>query len=238
MRVAPVTPQTGRNCDEQAYRTILSGKLFKINVIDANSAEEKIAGRHGKPASATTSREHLLGRRTRSALAYGNVECQKTATCAIHMIDLMTGRESTVQDSEGLDTARWSPNGRFIAALRPAKQEVLVFDVGARKWWPGQCLRGVMKRENRNMCDQGTMYLHLTSRLYDRRGLCALHSHRATQGNHKGDWQERKEAYIERLRGEPRDAQLISAFSASLAEIPCGYWALERIIGPIYLRAG
>src|SRR6266568_334856 len=67
-------------------------------------------------------------------LVYGNVQCQEKRTCAIHKIDLSTGQELAVPDSEGLGTARWSPNGRFLAALHPEKHEVQVFDLVAQRW--------------------------------------------------------------------------------------------------------
>jgi len=67
-------------------------------------------------------------------LAYGNVRCQQTNTCAIHQIRLSNGEESIVPGSEGLATARWSPNGQFIAALAPDRQEVMVFNVASQEW--------------------------------------------------------------------------------------------------------
>jgi hypothetical protein len=39
-----------------------------------------------------------------------------------------------VPGSEGLGTARWSPNGRFIAALNPVRHEVMVFDLVTQQW--------------------------------------------------------------------------------------------------------
>jgi len=67
-------------------------------------------------------------------LIYGNVECQKSGTCAIHKINLATGRESTVPDSDGLGTARWSPDGRSIGALQPERHQVYVFDLASQEW--------------------------------------------------------------------------------------------------------
>jgi Tol biopolymer transport system component len=67
-------------------------------------------------------------------LVYGHVECQLTETCAIHKLDLSTGQEFTLPDSGGLGTARWSPDGRYIAALNPVKHEVQLFDLGTQSW--------------------------------------------------------------------------------------------------------
>jgi Tol biopolymer transport system component len=67
-------------------------------------------------------------------LAYGNVRCQEAGTCAIHRIELASGKDFTLTGSEGLETARWSPNGKFIAALQPERHEVYVFDLSTLKW--------------------------------------------------------------------------------------------------------
>jgi Tol biopolymer transport system component len=68
------------------------------------------------------------------SLIYGNVHCQEEQTCAIHKIDVESGRVTTLPDSQGLATARWSPDGRYIAALNPVRREVYVFDLGRQKW--------------------------------------------------------------------------------------------------------
>ncbi|HUY85701.1 MAG TPA: hypothetical protein VMU77_01200, partial [Acidimicrobiales bacterium] len=68
------------------------------------------------------------------SLSYGNVECQETRSCAIHTIDLATRQESLIPGSEGFDTARWSPDGRFISALNPERQQVMLFDVTTQTW--------------------------------------------------------------------------------------------------------
>ena len=67
-------------------------------------------------------------------LAYGNVYCQVERTCAIHKIDLATGEISTLPESQGLATARWSPDGQHIAALNSVQHELDVFDLGRQRW--------------------------------------------------------------------------------------------------------
>ncbi len=65
---------------------------------------------------------------------YGKVKCQPTHSCAIRRIDLATGRVQTVPGSEGLFTARMSPDGRHIAAIEPEQHLVMLFDVATQKW--------------------------------------------------------------------------------------------------------
>ena len=67
-------------------------------------------------------------------ISYGSVNCQKQETCAIHTINVATGEVMTIPGSHSLETARWSPDGRFIAALYPRGREVRLFDFVLRKW--------------------------------------------------------------------------------------------------------
>ena len=67
-------------------------------------------------------------------LVYGNVLCQEEGTCAIHRIDLASGKVTTFPNSQGLSTARWSPDGRHIAALNSLRRELFVFDLGSQQW--------------------------------------------------------------------------------------------------------
>lgn len=67
-------------------------------------------------------------------LIYGRVMCQEEQTCAIEEIELQTGEQTMIPGSEGLSTARWSPNGRYIAALRADKFQVLLLDRATGKW--------------------------------------------------------------------------------------------------------
>ncbi len=67
-------------------------------------------------------------------IAYGGVVCERSGTCAIHRIEVATGRVETLPGSEGLFTARWSPDGRWIAAIHLNEHQLMLFDVKAWKW--------------------------------------------------------------------------------------------------------
>jgi Tol biopolymer transport system component len=67
-------------------------------------------------------------------IAYGNLLCERASSCAIHRIDLSTGKVRTLPGSEGLYTARWSPDGRYIAALRMEPHQLYLFDVRTEHW--------------------------------------------------------------------------------------------------------
>jgi Tol biopolymer transport system component len=67
-------------------------------------------------------------------LVYGNVECEKTQNCWIRRINLATRTVEILPDSHGLRTARWSPDGKYIAALRFQSRELALFDVAKQRW--------------------------------------------------------------------------------------------------------
>jgi Tol biopolymer transport system component len=68
------------------------------------------------------------------ALSYGNIQCEETQSCWIRRIDLATGIAEPLSGSYGFRSARWSPDGRFIAALQPQTHELMLFDVKREQW--------------------------------------------------------------------------------------------------------
>ena len=52
----------------------------------------------------------------------------------IHILNLKTHQLSDVAGSEGLWTARWSPDGRYIAALTEDSRTLMLFDFHTARW--------------------------------------------------------------------------------------------------------
>ena len=52
----------------------------------------------------------------------------------IRVVDLRTHMAEEIPGSEGLFSPRWSPNGRYIAALSPDFTKVMLFDFESKKW--------------------------------------------------------------------------------------------------------
>jgi Tol biopolymer transport system component/DNA-binding winged helix-turn-helix (wHTH) protein len=52
----------------------------------------------------------------------------------IHILNLKTHQISDVPGSEGLWTARWSPDGRYIAALTEDSRNLMLFDFRTTRW--------------------------------------------------------------------------------------------------------
>ena len=53
---------------------------------------------------------------------------------AIHLLDLRTRELSTLPGSEGLFGSRWSPSGRYVAALSLDHARLLLFDFSTQAW--------------------------------------------------------------------------------------------------------
>ncbi len=70
-------------------------------------------------------------------VAYGDVPHvfgKASGTEVIHIVDLNTRTLSQLPGSLGLWTARWSPDGRSVAALTIDGQRLMLYDVAAKKW--------------------------------------------------------------------------------------------------------
>ena len=52
----------------------------------------------------------------------------------IRVVDLSTHEVTSIPGSEGLFSPRWSPNGKYIAALSPDFTKVMLFDYETQKW--------------------------------------------------------------------------------------------------------
>jgi Tol biopolymer transport system component len=71
------------------------------------------------------------------SLAYSDTppfETNGSGKLALHIMDLRTREITTVAGSEGLYSPIWSPDGRYIAALRAGPETLMLFDFSTRKW--------------------------------------------------------------------------------------------------------
>jgi Tol biopolymer transport system component len=65
-------------------------------------------------------------------IAFGSVSTNPESV--IHVFDLKTNQVSTLPESEGLFSPRWSPDGRYIAALSFNSRGLMLFDFATQKW--------------------------------------------------------------------------------------------------------
>lgn len=66
----------------------------------------------------------------------GNAPGVDAARITIQILDLETGQLTPTPGSTGLFSPRWSPDGRYLAALSADGLRLLLYDFSSRKWKP------------------------------------------------------------------------------------------------------
>jgi Tol biopolymer transport system component len=121
-------PQWSPDGKQIAYMASRLAPPWRINIVDVETGKTREASEGNDSQGAPNwSPDGKF-------LSYGGVDCEETNSCAIHRINLITGKVQTLPDSDGLYSARWSPDGRFIAALHLEQHRLLLFDVKSEKW--------------------------------------------------------------------------------------------------------
>ena len=75
----------------------------------------------------------------------------------IEILDLASRRVEALPGSEGLFSPRWSPDGRWIAALTLGEQRLMLFDTASRKWQP---VGGLRAADPVWTADSSALYIH------------------------------------------------------------------------------
>ena len=70
------------------------------------------------------------------SIVFANIVCESPADsiCRVHRVDLETRRTIDIPGSDGLRTARVSPDGRFLAAQRESTGQILLYSFGTGRW--------------------------------------------------------------------------------------------------------
>ncbi len=107
------------------------GKAWKIYMVDAGGGkpeallkEERNEADPGWSPDGT----HLVFGREPDLMG------KESGSHAIEMVDLKTLVTETLPDSEGMFSPRWSPDGRWIAALSLNQKSVMLYDVVRHRW--------------------------------------------------------------------------------------------------------
>jgi Tol biopolymer transport system component len=110
-----------------AYVTMQPGKSWKIAVIPAGGgASEQILPESRYQVDASWSPDG-----TRIMFGYFRHDAEDLN---IRIVDVNTHKIVTVPGSDGLFSPRWSPDGRYIAALSPDLTTMMLFDFTTQKW--------------------------------------------------------------------------------------------------------
>ena len=110
-----------------AFQGIMPGQPWKMYLISTEG---------GQPEEVTEGIGDLAWSPDGTSLIFhsGMADFLSTSPRAIRLLDLKTRQVSTLTGSEGLYSPRWSPDGRYIAALRVGPEILLIFDVRVKKW--------------------------------------------------------------------------------------------------------
>ena len=107
------------------------GRPFKLHIISAEGGEPQLIN-DGERAESdpdwAPDGESLMFGRPPDYLAESSVPK------AIHLLDLRTRELSTLPGSDGLFASRWSPSGRYVAAVTLDHTTLRLFDLRTRTW--------------------------------------------------------------------------------------------------------
>jgi len=110
-----------------AFQGIMPGQPWKMYLISSDGGEpEEVMTGIGDPGWSPDGNSLLFHS--------GMADFLSTTPRAIQLLDLKTRQISTLPGSEGLYSPRWSPDGRYIAALRVGSETLQILDVHAKKW--------------------------------------------------------------------------------------------------------
>lgn len=105
------------------------GKPWRIYLVgrDGGSPREAAAGddNQGAPSWSPDGK----------TITYGRINCDGDNSCGILVLDLETGHTRLLSASETLRTARWSPDGKYIAALQRDGRAAYLFNLSERRWF-------------------------------------------------------------------------------------------------------
>ena len=105
--------------------------ISRVYVIPAEGGARRVVLPNGIPQGAPTWSPH--GKR----LAFGDLPGAREGSprlTSIHIVDLSSTTASTLRGSEGLWTARWSPDGLQMAALTADSKVLKVYDFRTEEW--------------------------------------------------------------------------------------------------------
>jgi serine/threonine protein kinase/Tol biopolymer transport system component len=110
-----------------AFQGITPGQPWKMYVISADG---------GQPEEVMPGIGDLGWSPDGTSLIFhsGMMDFLSASPRSIQLLDWKTRQISTIPGSEGLYSPRWSPDGRYIAALQVGPEILLVFDVHTQKW--------------------------------------------------------------------------------------------------------
>lgn len=107
------------------------GKVWRIYLIDADGGTPKPLLKEERnaadPGWSADGKSLVFGREP-------DLMGKESGSHAIQIVDLATRKTEIVPGSEGMFSPRWSPDGRWIAALSLNQKSLMLFDVAEQRW--------------------------------------------------------------------------------------------------------
>jgi eukaryotic-like serine/threonine-protein kinase len=111
-----------------AFTATAPGKPYKVYLISAEGGQpEQMTQGEYNDADVNWSADE-------NQLVFGLRGPFPPSAVAIHLLDLRTHQVSTFPGSEGLFSPRWSPDGRYVAALTLAGDSLRLYEFATQKW--------------------------------------------------------------------------------------------------------
>ena len=108
-----------------------SGATWQIYIVNADGGRPELLMKDDRnvadPGWSADGKEIIFGREPDSM-------GKETGPRAIELFNLQSQTRTTVPHSEGFFSPRWSPDGKWIAALTLAQNKVMLFDVANQRW--------------------------------------------------------------------------------------------------------
>ena len=110
-----------------AYVSMQPGQSWKLSLVPAGGGKsQEILAENGSQIDANWSPDG-------SRLMFGDF-AHDAGGLSIRILDFKTHQTETIPGSQGLFSPRWSPDGRYIAALSPDNTALMLFDFQSQKW--------------------------------------------------------------------------------------------------------
>ncbi|HEY7353615.1 MAG TPA: hypothetical protein VH596_12685 [Terriglobales bacterium] len=119
-------PRWSRDAKQIAYVSMQPGRPWRISLmaISGGASRDVISDKQSQIDPNWSRDGHRI--------MFGYVRTSEHLS--IKIADLITHKVQEIPGSEGLFSPRWSPNGRYIAALTPDFTKVMLFDFRTGKW--------------------------------------------------------------------------------------------------------
>ncbi len=122
-------PRWSPDAKQIAFQGLLLGKPWTMFIVSADGGNLKEIERWEGNIGWSPDGNSLVF----SSSSQGYPGASRTPS-TIQTMDLKSNQVSTLPGSEGLYSPRWSPDGRFVAALRAGPETLWLFDFSTRQW--------------------------------------------------------------------------------------------------------